>query len=818
MADAKQVKIGNSAVSFKDNYAREQIKKINDGLFAGAYYNNNFYNIISGTTMEKSDSHVYLDLNTFEVYGYNPSTKKYYVVFKFLHFFNETISTFNEFVSYAIDEYMTGRRISFYAGDTTEYMTHGYIYQVVKTTMVPTGTENPHALAWVEESGGSLRFTSDTTVKSGKTYYTIRFVQLKVQDDAFTPELQAKLESICNGYFIGKFVNGDLVDIERDIALPKKINFYYLDILTKNLYKYTGGSFIRVNGGIVDIFDLIDAADKLTRLAIDTYESNGSIRYMGTTTSYLTHGHFYEVSFKPYMITETITINPAEKELYELDNSTSMYNKTTDTEVVSGKVYFEATLEQINTQGVTDVTSVENRVTSIEGKIPSNASSSNKLVTVDDIYNKNDVVVKSNVAGLLKNDGTVEEDYLKSTDIGTAAAKDFTTNVSPGNHSLVESNAVYSAISNAITTVFKPRGNITVAELTSALLTSDHKDELYSVTDSGVTTADFIGGAGKTINEGDTVTIVAVGPSTYKFNLSPGMFHLDHYQEKTLDTPISIGNTSNLSNIETILATLASIIPSTASSSTKLLTSAVLIPYVQYTHNLSGSTITQTDRQNAITTLLNNYHLVDDKGMGCASVAYGNNGVHTYIMMRETGADVYPAYVTVLELQGSASNLCMVRAAKNSGGNWYILNNFAQYLRTNQVQGSAIEGSTLPVASGALYKQGTHSGSLAKNDCLDVELKGTYTCYLVTIQVLMEGGKTYLIVHNESNTFIKNLWTGDTYTSTRYNAVTVANGITITNMANNKDRIRNENNENELIWTTGPISRVEFVESQDISG
>jgi hypothetical protein len=82
----------------------------------------------------------------------------------------------------------------------------------------------------------------------------------------------------------------------------------------------------------------------------------------------------------------------------------------------------------------------------------------------------------------------------------------------------------------------------------------------------------------------------------------------------------------------------------------------------------------------------------------------------------------------------------------------------------------------------------------------------------------MEGGKTYLIVHNESNTFIKNLWTGDTYTSTRYNAVTVANGITITNMANNKDRIRNGNNETELVWVNGPISRVEFVESQDISG
>lgn len=818
MSDAKKVIVNNVNVNFKDEKAREDIDKITDGFYAGMYDENSFYRLTDDTEFEKKANCVYFDVSSFTLYTYKTSTSKFVKSGSVLVMLNTDISSFDAFVNYSYFAYLN-KTIYFYNGVTSSYMTHGYIYESVVETVTPTGSENPRNSAWLEHvSDDNYTFTNDRAVNNSKTYYTIKLKSIKTFDETFTPELKEKLEKIHNGYYIGKYVDGDLVDIASGNALPKTANWYYLDILTRTLYQYVGSSFVKVHNSLIDIIENIDTEAKMKNLAMHVFENNMSIRYMGPTSTYLTHGYFYEVVFEPFMIPVTTVINPVERDLYEMDSNTGTYHKSTDTEVDISKVYFEAILEPLYTQPASDPSVVESRVAAIESKIPSNASSSNKLVTTEDIYDKDDLVVKSNVAGLIRNDGSIEEDYLTSSDIGTAAAKDYTSNVSPNNHALVESNAVYSAISNAISTVFKPRGNITVAELTSTLLTSEHKDELYSVTDTGTTTADFIGGAGKTINAGDTVTIVNVGPDVYKFNLSPGMFHLDRYQEKTIETPITIGNTSGLDNIESILATLASIVPSTASSAKQLLTDAALIPYVHYTRTMSTSYISDTDRQNAILTLLNNYHLVDDKGMGCASVAYGNLGIYTYIMMREKAADTYPAYATVLEMRGSDASLSMVRAAKDSGGNWYILTHFVQYLRSNQVQGSGIEGSTLPVASGALYNQGIHNGSLAKNDCLDVELRGNYIGYIFSIQVAGGGGRLFMVIHDNGTTSVRNLWSDEKFTSTRGNATTIENGITITNMASNKDRIRNANNETELIWVSGPISRVEFVESQDISG
>ena len=58
-------------------------------------------------------------------------------------------------------------------------------------------------------------------------------------------------------------------------------------------------------------------------------------------------------------------------------------------------------------------------------------------------------------------------------DVGSAVEKDYTTNVRPGNHDLVESNAVFAAINSALSSVYTPHGDLTCAELTSELLIAD---------------------------------------------------------------------------------------------------------------------------------------------------------------------------------------------------------------------------------------------------------------------------------------------------------------------------------------------------------
>ena len=91
--------------------------------------------------------------------------------------------------------------------------------------------------------------------------------------------------------------------------------------------------------------------------------------------------------------------------------------------------------------------------------------------------------------------------------------KDTTDSVRPNSHALVESTAVYSAINNALSSIYTPRGELSCAELTSALLIAENVGNVYEMSDSGTTSALFINGAGHTINAKDNVGIIQAGPS-----------------------------------------------------------------------------------------------------------------------------------------------------------------------------------------------------------------------------------------------------------------------------------------------------------------
>lgn len=142
----------------------------------------------------------------------------------------------------------------------------------------------------------------------------------------------------------------------------------------------------------------------------------------------------------------------------------------------------------------------------------------------------------------ITDDGSADEAIYTKSEIdamlGTAASKDATDIVRPNDHDLVESNAVYSAINNALSSVYTPRGDLTCAELTSALLIEANVGNVYQMTDSGTTSALFINGAGKTINVNDNVGIIKAGADTYMFNLMGNAFDLHDYQKKDLTSAI----------------------------------------------------------------------------------------------------------------------------------------------------------------------------------------------------------------------------------------------------------------------------------------
>ena len=179
---------------------------------------------------------------------------------------------------------------------------------------------------------------------------------------------------------------------------------------------------------------------------------------------------------------------------------------------MSCNVYNSSTKQLTTIAGAQNGSALDTRVTAIESVIPSDASDQNKLVA--------------------------------ENSLGTASAKDSTDVVRVGSHDLVESNAVANAINQALSSIYVPRGSLSCAELTSALLIEANVGNVYEMSDSGTTSALFIQGAGTTISVGDNVGIIKAGQSTYMFNYMGNAFDLTDYQKKDLDTPITIGGTS----------------------------------------------------------------------------------------------------------------------------------------------------------------------------------------------------------------------------------------------------------------------------------
>ena len=127
--------------------------------------------------------------------------------------------------------------------------------------------------------------------------------------------------------------------------------------------------------------------------------------------------------------------------------------------------------------------------------------------------------------------------------LGTASTKNYTSNVRPNNTDLVESQAVYSAINNALSSIYVPRGELSCAELTADLLIPANVGNVYTMSDSGTTSALFINGAGHPIAVNDNVGIIRAGADSIMFNLMGNAFDLHDYQTKELETPLDIDGT-----------------------------------------------------------------------------------------------------------------------------------------------------------------------------------------------------------------------------------------------------------------------------------
>ena len=88
-------------------------------------------------------------------------------------------------------------------------------------------------------------------------------------------------------------------------------------------------------------------------------------------------------------------------------------------------------------------------------------------------------------------------------------------------------------IEAAISSAYHHAGTKTCAELVAGLLVAGNEGNVYNMTDSGTTTADFIEGAGQPIKAGDNVGIAKISDGVYKFDLLSGFVDTTNFVQKS---------------------------------------------------------------------------------------------------------------------------------------------------------------------------------------------------------------------------------------------------------------------------------------------
>jgi hypothetical protein len=261
-----------------------------------------------------------------------------------------------------------------------------------------------------------------------------------------------------------------------------------------------------------------------------------------------------------------------------------------------------------------------------------------------------DVVEDGNMNAVTSNAVSDKFDTL-----GTASAKNSTDLVRPNVHDLVESGAVYSAINNAVSSIYTPRGSLTCAELTSSLLIDENVGNVYEMSDAGTTTALFVQGAGEPISMGDNVGIIKAGANTCLFNLMGNAFDLTDYQKKDLTTAVEGATTVEgaLGALSTNKATQAEV-----DDIVNVLGAKNLIPYPYHRQNgytSNGATFTYND-DGVIT-------VNKDVGSATAYFALFSNIVYPNA---EKFLEPNTSYILSMELEDATNTSCFLQIQNGS--------------------------------------------------------------------------------------------------------------------------------------------------------
>lgn len=117
---------------------------------------------------------------------------------------------------------------------------------------------------------------------------------------------------------------------------------------------------------------------------------------------------------------------------------------------------------------------------------------------------------------------------------------------------------IKSELDAAISSAYHHAGTKTCVELVAGLLVAGNEGNVYNMTDSGTTTADFIEGAGQPIKAGDNVGIAKISDGVYKFDLLSGFVDTTNFVQKSQTAGLLKNDGTVNDEIEGDVATLKS--------------------------------------------------------------------------------------------------------------------------------------------------------------------------------------------------------------------------------------------------------------------
>lgn len=292
-------------------------------------------------------------------------------------------------------------------------------------------------------------------------------------------------------------------------------------------------------------FALLDIGEKLRAEAY----SNDIVRVYDGVVS--VQGIYAVISYDQY---DEVYIEPVSVGKKRIDTIVLHYTKdnTLDVEdmqldVVQGEEYTDNPIAPVVPEGgdawegTTDiqVAIYDVEVTNFGLTVTPYARMLTVIPTLDSIAERIPETVVTGVKGdseVLYRDGDVN---ITKANIGLGSVDntaDTDKPISTATQTALNLKADLTYVDAKISAAYHAGGSKTVAELTSALLITENMGKVYNMSDSGVTTSDFVEGAGYAVNEGDNVVICNVGTEespVYKFDLLSGFVDLSAYYTKT---------------------------------------------------------------------------------------------------------------------------------------------------------------------------------------------------------------------------------------------------------------------------------------------